>query len=37
MLHAARRLKDDGGIPAHGNVTTNWDLGNATRPNPEYR
>lgn len=37
MLHAARRLKDDGGIPAQGNRTTNWDLGNPTHPNPEYR
>ena len=37
MLHAARRLKDAGGIPAHGNVTTNWDLTKADHPNPEYR
>ena len=37
MLHAARRLKDHGGVPAHGNVTDNWDLSNPTHPNPEYR
>lgn len=37
MLHAARLLKDAGGIPAHGNVTTNWDLSVADHPNPEYR
>ena len=37
MLHAARRLKDAGGIPAHGNVTRNWDLSDAEHPNPEYR
>lgn len=37
MLHAARRLKDDGGIPACGNQTTNWDLSNEAHPNPEYR
>lgn len=37
MLHTARRLKDAGGIPAHGNVTTNWDLRDPDHPNPEYR
>lgn len=37
LLHTARRLRDDGGIPAHGNVTTNWDLNNPDHPNPEYR
>jgi multimeric flavodoxin WrbA len=37
MLHAARRLKDSGGIPAHGNLSTNWDLSNPDQPNPEYR
>jgi multimeric flavodoxin WrbA len=37
MLHAARRIKDAGGIPAHGNVTTNWDLSDPDHPNPEYR
>jgi multimeric flavodoxin WrbA len=37
MLHTARRLRDAGGIPAYGNVTSNWDLSNAQHPNPEYR
>lgn len=37
MLHTARRIKDAGGIPDHGNVTTNWDLGETDHPNPEYR
>lgn len=37
LLHTARRLTDAGGLPAHGNVTTNWDLGDAAHPNPEYR
>ena len=37
LLHAARRIKDAGGIPAYGNITTNWDLSNAEHPNPEYR
>ncbi|MDP3891160.1 flavodoxin family protein [Nocardioides sp.] len=37
MLHTARRLKDAGGLPAHGNVTHNWDLSDPAHPNPEYR
>jgi multimeric flavodoxin WrbA len=37
LLHTARRLKDAGGIPAHGNVTSNWDLSDPMHPNPEYR
>lgn len=37
MLHAARSLKDAGGIPAHGNSTRNWDLSDPDHPNPEYR
>ncbi|MDP3972261.1 MAG: flavodoxin family protein [Candidatus Nanopelagicales bacterium] len=37
MLHAARSLKDQGGIPVYGNVTTNWNLSVADHPNPEYR
>ncbi len=37
MLHTARRLKDAGGLPAHGNVTTNWNLADPENPNPEYR
>ena len=37
LLHTARRLVDGGGIPAHGNRTSNWDLSNPDHPNPEYR
>ncbi len=37
ILHSARRLADAGGIPAHGNLTTNWDLEDPDSPNPEYR
>jgi multimeric flavodoxin WrbA len=38
LMHAARMLKDAGGIPAYGNQRTEWDAG--TRfdfENPEYR
>jgi multimeric flavodoxin WrbA len=38
LLHAARMLKDAGGIPAYGNQRTAWDAG--CRPdfaNPEHR
>lgn len=38
LLHTARMLVDNGGVPAHGNVRSEWDDG--TRwdfPNPEYR
>jgi multimeric flavodoxin WrbA len=38
LLHAARALKDAGGIPAHGNQRTAWDAGCRTDyPNPEHR
>ncbi|MFN8130710.1 MAG: flavodoxin family protein [Solirubrobacteraceae bacterium] len=37
LLHAARRLKDAGGIPAHGTAATDWDLSDPDHPNPEYR
>lgn len=37
MLHTARRIKDDGGIPVYGNVTFNWDLSQPGNPNPEHR
>jgi hypothetical protein len=40
LLHAARRLKDGGGVPAHGNVASNWDLsdpGTRTRSTAEGR
>lgn len=38
LLHLARMLKNAGGIPAHGNVRTDWDAG--CKPdfaNPEHR
>jgi multimeric flavodoxin WrbA len=38
LLHVARLLKDAGGLPAHGNVRSEWDAG--CRPdaaNPEHR
>ena len=38
LMHAAKMLKDAGGIPAYGNQRTEWDAG--TRfdfENPEYR
>jgi hypothetical protein len=38
LLHAARMLKDAGGVPAHGNQRPAWDAG--TRfdlANPEHR
>jgi multimeric flavodoxin WrbA len=38
LLHAARRLKDNGGIPAHGNQRKAWDAGcDEKYDNPEYR
>lgn len=37
MLHLARLLKDSGGIPVHGNVTSDWDTSQPDHPNPEYR
>jgi multimeric flavodoxin WrbA len=37
VLHLARLLKDAGGIPAHGNRATEWDLSQPEHPNPEYR
>jgi multimeric flavodoxin WrbA len=38
LLHAARMLKDRGGIPAHGNQRSEWDAGcRFDYPNPEYR
>ena len=36
MLHAARRIVDQGGIPAHGNISTNWDLSDPDHPNPQH-
>jgi hypothetical protein len=37
LLHMARLLKDNGGVPAHGNSTHDWDLTMPNHPNPEYR
>ena len=38
LLHAARMLKDAGGIPAHGNQRTLWDAGcRFDYENPEHR
>jgi len=38
LLHGARMLKDAGGIPAHGNVRSEWDAGcDVDFPNPDYR
>ena len=38
LLHAARMLKDAGGVPAHGNQRSEWDAGaRFDYPNPEYR
>jgi multimeric flavodoxin WrbA len=38
LLHAARMLKDAGGIPAHGNQRTAWDAGcRFDFANPEHR
>jgi multimeric flavodoxin WrbA len=38
LMHAARMLKDAGGIPAHGNNRRQWDAGaRFDYPNPEHR
>lgn len=38
LMHTARMLKDNGGIPAKGNTTADWEhVTNATSQNPEYR
>ncbi|MBY5160970.1 flavodoxin family protein [Salsipaludibacter albus] len=38
LLHTARMLVDNGGIPAFGNVGEDWDAGTVPHaPNPEYR
>jgi len=38
LMHTARMLKDNGGIPAIGNTTKNWQhVTNAKDQNPEYR
>ncbi|MEX2529548.1 MAG: flavodoxin family protein [Gemmatimonadota bacterium] len=38
LLHLARMLRDEGGIPAFGNQRSLWDAGSRFgAPNPEYR
>jgi multimeric flavodoxin WrbA len=38
LLHMARMIKDNGGIPPHGNQRSKWDAGcRFDHPNPEYR
>ena len=38
LMHFARMLKDAGGVPAHGNLRTEWDMGERYGyENPEYR
>ncbi len=38
LLHLARILQDEGGIPAHGNQRSGWDAGcRYDFPNPDYR
>jgi multimeric flavodoxin WrbA len=38
LMHAARMLKDRGGIPAHGNQRSEWDAGcRWENDNPEHR
>ena len=38
LMHVARMLKDQGGIPVHGNQRSEWDAGcRFDFPNPEYR
>lgn len=37
LLHLARMLKDGGGMPAFGNISSDWDLSKPEHPNPEYR
>jgi len=44
LMHLAKMLKEQGGIPAHGNQRGKWDkgnhegyAGNVNDPNPEYR
>jgi len=38
LIHLARMLSENGGIPAHGNQRSLWDAGcRFDQPNPEYR
>nr|WP_275579422.1 flavodoxin family protein [Halanaerobacter jeridensis] len=38
LMHMAKMIKEQGGIPAHGNQRSKWDAGcRFDHPNPEYR
>jgi hypothetical protein len=37
VLHLARMITDAHGIPAYGNSTRDWNLGDPDHPNPEHR
>lgn len=38
VMHMARLIKDQGGIPAHGNQRSEWEAGcRFDHPNPDYR
>jgi multimeric flavodoxin WrbA len=38
LLHLAKMLKDNGGVPSYGNQRSEWDAGSRFDfPNPEYR
>lgn len=38
LLHLARILRDEGGVPPHGNQRSKWDAGcRSDFPNPDYR
>lgn len=38
LLHFARMLRDEGGVPAHGNDRRGWEAGSRFDfANPEYR
>lgn len=38
LMHLARILRDEGGVPAHGNQRSEWDAGcRFDHPNPEHR
>ncbi len=38
LMHLAKMLKENGGIPAHGNQRSKWEAGcRFDHPNPEYR
>lgn len=38
LMHTAKMLKDNGGLPAKGNTTSDWEhVTNAKDQNPEYR